>query len=217
MKRILVLSCIALLSVIAIMQGCTYDAAYPEICFTSQIRPIYYANCAMTGCHDGSPNSDISDIVLTDYAHIMEGIKPNHPDQSKYYTVLTGSGEGSMPPSKSLSSSQISLIKAWINQGALETNCSSSTSCDTSNVTYSAYIASILSTNCTPCHNASTSSGGVNIDGYANLKTYLDANKVNFLNSISYNYTIKMPPSYKLTDCEIAQINKWVGVGYLNN
>jgi hypothetical protein len=215
MKRILVLSCIALFSVIALMQSCTRDAAYPEICFTSQIRPIYYANCAMTGCHDGSPNSEVSDIVLTDYAHIMEGIKPYHPGQSKYFNVLSGIGS-SMPPKKSLSSTQVALIRAWIEQGAQETNCTSS-SCDTTNVTYSGFIAGILSTNCTPCHNSSTSSGGVNIDGYTSLKTYLDANKTNFVNSISYNYTIKMPPSYKLTDCEIAQVNKWVGTGYPNN
>lgn len=212
MKKIIFF--IILTSGASVIQSCRHDAAYPEVCFTSQVLPIYVSKCAMTGCHDGT--SAEQNIILTDYAHIMEGVHAYHPGQSRYYTVLTGSGEESMPPSNPLSESQISLIKAWIEQGAQETDCSSS-SCDTTNVTFSGTIQSILSNNCTGCHNSGNASGGVNIDGYANLKSYLDANKTNFLNSISYTSAIKMPPSYQLSDCNIKQIDHWVAAGYQNN
>ena len=211
---------IFLICVFALLQSCTNDASFPEICYTSQIRPIFVSNCAMTGCHDGNQSSHVPhDVVLTDYTNIMKGIKPRHPERSKYYTELIGFlgiGKGGMPPSKPLSSQQISLIKAWIEQGAEESNCTSTT-CDTSNVTYSGIVSGIISTNCVQCHNSSNTSGNVNIEGYSNLKAYIDGNKTNFLNVISYLTSTKMPPAYKLTDCEIAQINKWVQAGYANN
>jgi hypothetical protein len=216
MRRINFIISISFLFAVSLIQGCTNDAAYPDVCFTSEIRPIFTSNCAMTNCHDGSSNSEAHGIVLTDYTNIMKGIKPFHPGQSKYFNVLKGVFGGSMPPKKSLSSEQVALIKAWIEQGAKETNCTGS-SCDTSNVTYSGTIAGILTSNCTACHNSSNTSGGVNIDGYTNLKNYLDANQSSFINCIGYNSSIKMPPSYKLSVCEIAQINKWILAGYLNN
>jgi hypothetical protein len=148
----------------------------------------------------------------------MQGIKPHHPERSKYYTELIGFlgiGKGGMPPSKPLSSQQISLIKAWIEQGAEETDCTGST-CDTSNVTYSGIISGIFSSNCNQCH-TSGSASGLNLDGYSNLKAELDADKTGLLNAISYNSTPKMPPSYELTSCEIAQVNKWIRAGYPNN
>jgi len=221
MKKYSILCGIALICIMALNQGCTNDAAYPEICFTTQVLPIYAANCAITGCHDGNPSSHVPhDVILNSYANIMKGIKPYHPQRSKYYTEINGFlgiGEGSMPPTKPLSSQQISLIKAWIEQGAQESNCSNNSECDTSNITYSGTIAGIFATNCTPCHNASTTSGGVNMDGYTNLQAELNANKTGLLSAIAYNSSTKMPPSYKLSACEITQINIWIKAGYPNN
>lgn len=221
MKKYTLLFGMTLICIIALIQGCTNDASYPVICFSSQIRPIYVSNCAITGCHDGNSTSHVPhDVVLTDYTHIMQGIKPRHPERSKYYTELIGFlgiGKGGMPPSKPLSSQQISLIKAWIEQGADESNCTSS-SCDTTNVTYSGIVSAIFSTNCTQCHNSTTiSTSGVNLDGYNNLKAELDANKTGLLSAIGYGTSTKMPPDYELTSCEIEQINIWVRNGYPNN
>jgi mono/diheme cytochrome c family protein len=220
MKKYILICGFVLAFAIVFMQGCSNDASYPTICFTSQIRPIYVTNCAMSGCHDGSASSHAPhDVVLTDYTHIMQGIKPRHPERSKYYTELIaflGIGNGGMPPSKPLSSQQISLIKAWIEQGADESDCTSS-SCDTANVTYSGIVSAIFSINCNQCHNSTTTSGGVNLDGYNNLKAELDANKTNLLNAIGYSSSPKMPPAYELTSCEIEQINIWVRNGYPNN
>ena len=221
MKNIFLILNVFLICTFAIMQGCTNDASFPEVCYTSQIRPIFVSNCAMTDCHDGNSNSRAPhDIVLTDYINIMKGIKPRHPDRSKYYNALIGIlgiGKGGMPPSKPLSLQQISIIKAWIEQGAEESNCTSSI-CDTTNVTYSGVVSGIITSNCAQCHNANnTSQSGLNFEGYSNIKAYLDVNKINFMNVISYKTSTNMPPAYELTTCEIAKINKWVLAGYPNN
>jgi len=89
--------------------------------------------------------------------------------------------------------------------------------CDTSNVTFTANINAINTENCLNCHQGSGAGGGIDLNGYANIKIQVDNGK--------YIGTIKQLPGYspmpkggnKLSDCKINQIDIWIRNGALNN
>jgi len=182
------------------------------ICFNTEILPIYVSYCASAGCHDLASHRE--GVVTTDYGYIMNGIRAKNVTGSKYYTII---GNG-MPPKSSpqMTSTQVANIKKWIEQGALNTNCTNV--CDTTKFTYAGAIQTILSNNCGGCHGSAPGSSNVYIGDYASAKAYVSANKSIFLNAINYSTTItaskRMPPSGKMVDCKIGQIQKWINNGY---
>ncbi|HAY89569.1 MAG TPA: hypothetical protein DCY51_09025, partial [Bacteroidetes bacterium] len=116
------------------------------------------------------------------------------------------------PPNAKLSSDQIALISKWIQQGAKNNKCNE---CDTTNVSYSVQVTSIMN-NCVSCHNASSPSGNIRLDNYTNVKTQVDNGKL--IGSIEHKAGFSpMPQGGKLSDCNIAIINKWLTEGALNN
>jgi|SRR5579871_710776 len=92
-------------------------------------------------------------------------------------------------------------------------------SCDTTSVKYSTDVLSILQVNCYGCHgNGNTGgSGGINLDGYTNLKTWADNGYL--VGNVRHDPGfIGMPyGEAKLPDCEINKIVAWVNQGALNN
>ncbi len=94
--------------------------------------------------------------------------------------------------------------------------------CDTSSVTYSANILSIIQNNCYACHNNANSGSigaGISFEGHANLSTYINNNKTRFLGAVEHSsgYS-KMPKGgNKLSDCSITLIKKWINDGIQNN
>jgi hypothetical protein len=202
--------------------GCKHDPVIPKhtICFESEVLPVIVSNCARSGCHDAS--SGAQGYNFSDYNGIMEAVNPGNPGKSSLYQSIKGTIESIMPPSPSapLTSVQIQTIKMWIEQGAENTtNCENNgtNGCDSINVTYSGTIQPLLGNYCVGCHNSGTASGNANLDGYTNVKSYLDAHKSNFVNAINYNSSIKMPPSGKLSDCNIAKFIHWINNSYPNN
>jgi hypothetical protein len=183
------------------------------VCFNADILPLYTSYCGSTGCHDATTHKDGK--ILTDYTHIMNGIKAKFPASSTYYTII---GNG-MPPKSSpqLSSTQKDIIYKWINQGALNTSCTNP--CDTNTFTYSGSIQTIIANNCAGCHGTSPGSGNIYLGTtYTTLKTYVSANKALFNNAITYSSSLtavqKMPPSGQMASCKITQIQKWIANGY---
>jgi mono/diheme cytochrome c family protein len=91
--------------------------------------------------------------------------------------------------------------------------------CDTVGMTYTADVVPILQNNCYSCHGTGNTagSGGVLLEGYANLKPYAVNGQLvgNISHAAGYN---AMPYGLpKLPDCEINTIVDWVNNGYLNN
>ena len=95
-----------------------------KISFYQQVRPILQAQCA--GCHH--PRNPEGEYVVTEYSHFLKGgesesvaIVPGKPDQSNLVKLITpDDGEAEMPKAKTpLSPEQITLIRAWIQQGAI--------------------------------------------------------------------------------------------------
>ena len=89
----------------------------------SQIQEIFNSKCI--GCHNGGHSSGLD---LRTYAGVTDGsnggavIIPYDHTASVIYDRITReeSAAGDMPPTGSLSQSQIDLIAQWIDEGALE-------------------------------------------------------------------------------------------------
>ena len=103
----------------------------------------------------------------------------------------------------------------------------SPTGCDTIHVSYSQSIVPILQDNCYSCHSTALtdSTGGLNLEKYTSLKQYLNYYYHNdsiygskFIHIIKQTIgVIPMPPSGKLSDCDIAKVNSWLNDGAPSN
>ncbi|MDP3394470.1 hypothetical protein [Sediminibacterium sp.] len=182
------------------------------VCFQNDVLPLYVSYCASAGCHNANTRAD--GVQTTDYTTIMKGIKPRDAANSKYYKEIT---KGEMPPRgyPALSTAQISLIKKWIDQGALNTNCVNS--CDTTKFTYSTSVQTILSNNCNGCHGVAPGSGNVYLGTLAATQSYINANKQLFLDAINHAPSLpaaqRMPIGNPMDACKIKQMTKWINAG----
>ena len=91
--------------------------------------------------------------------------------------------------------------------------------CDTVGMTYTNDIIPILNANCYGCHGTGNTagSGGILLEGYANLKPYADNGvlKGNITHAPGF---VAMPYGLpKLDDCTINKILDWINQGSPNN
>jgi len=88
-------------------------------------------------------------------------------------------------------------------------------SCDTTNVTFSGTIVTILSNNCYSCHSNSNSAigGNIRLESYANVSS----NSAKIVPAINQTGAKPMPPTGKLRACSIAQFDIWRRNGMPNN
>lgn len=86
------------------------------------------------------------------------------------------------------------------------------TTCDDSNVTYESHIKNIFAS-CTAigCHNSNSINGS--LASYEDTKTF--PKKARLIGSISWSEGyVQMPQGQsKLSDCDIAKIEKWLAAG----
>ena len=194
--------------------GTTTPPVSDTVCFNSEVLPLYVSYCGSAGCHDVTSHRE--SVITTSYSYIMNGIRSKNPGSSKYYTII---GNG-MPPKSSpqMSSANTATILKWINQGALNTSCTNT--CDTTQFGYTNAVQTILANNCGGCHGTKPGSANVYLGDYASAKAYITANKTLFLNAINHSTTLtasqRMPPSAKMIDCKILQVQKWIDKGYPN-
>ena len=90
--------------------------------------------------------------------------------------------------------------------------------CQTANMSYADSINPILvNYGCVSCHNSNFSSGGVNLDGYSNVKFNVDNEAM--IKSIRHEMGFSaMPPSSpKMDQCDIDRIKSWIQDGAPNN
>jgi hypothetical protein len=93
-----------------------------------------------------------------------------------------------------------------------------SSSCDTTNVTFSGTVVPIIANNCLTCHSNSTAASfgnNIRLENYADLKS----NAVAVKGSINYTGTYSRMPKNggKLKACSLRQFDIWVSQGMLNN
>jgi hypothetical protein len=188
---------------------CDPDTIY----FQNTILPLVVSSCATTGCHDQSSHRE--GIILTDYTSILRTgkIRPGDPNDSKFLRSLTEGGEDKMPPppNNPLNSDQVSMIRQWIAQGALNNACFDG--CDTTVATFSGQIWPIMQSHCTGCHSSGSAGGGIVIADYTDLIAL--AENGSLMGSIGYEpgYA-NMPPNQQLSECSISLLQKWIDDGY---
>ena len=187
------------------------------VCFTRDVLPILISNCTMAECHDADKPKE--GINLTSYASIM-GRKslvvagsPSH--SSLYESLVTDESDERMPPPpRSLTNAQIALIERWIKEGAKDRDCSGDNSgCNTSNVTYTATIAPIMTSWCNGCHSGTSPSAGIDLTVRSNVEA--QARTGFLIGTITHasGYAPMPPGSQKMDDCSIAQIKAWIDTG----
>jgi hypothetical protein len=101
--------------------GAFIRAADKPVSFTADIRPVFENSCWK--CHGSAIQLSKLDLRTRDGA--LKGgdrgaaIVPGKAEDSRLYRLVAGLEKPSMPLDGRLTASQISLIKEWINQGAL--------------------------------------------------------------------------------------------------
>ncbi len=180
-----------------------------SVCFAEEILPLLISNCAKAGCHDATTHQE--GINLTSYGNVMSTISASDLMNSVHGT----GGIDIMPPANAppaLTSSQINLLQAWVNQGMLN-GIDCQCNIDTNNVTFSGVIFPMFQANCLGCHTSSTPI----LTNYSLIKFQLDTGRL--YNAI--NHLGGVPPmpqnSPQLSSCRIIAFNKWVNAGAPNN
>lgn len=189
--------------------SCSPDSVY----FVNEIQPLLISNCAMSGCHDAITHKE--GVNLTTYVGVMREVKAGNAGGSTLYKSMVRTDDERMPPkpAPALSADVLTKVRNWINQGAINNNC---TSCDESKFTYTAVIKPIIANKCQGCHNPSSMGGGIDLSTYTAVKANAQSGKL--YGSISWASGFsKMPQGSKLPTCEISQIKSWIDGGALNN
>lgn len=180
------------------------------VCFQRDILPVLLSSCGTVGCHDQKTHAE--GYTITSYASVMTKlVKAGSPGTSKLYTSIANNSmpRGLKPLDKSVKDS----IYNWIKNGAIDGVCPSA--CDTTGVvTYVNQISSLITKNCISCHSGANAQKGILLDTYSGVKTYMDNGK---LMAAVKGTSIPMPQGYKITDCEMRQLELWVANGLKQN
>ncbi len=90
-------------------------------------------------------------------------------------------------------------------------------SCSTENMSFTANVNPIIQNSCISCHSSGYASGGVNLEGYENIKPYAQSGEL--MKVIKHESGVSPMPqnSDKLPECTINKINAWVEQGIKNN
>lgn len=191
------------------------------IYFELEVLPIFKSSCGRRDCH--SAGTAWAGFKAENYETIMEtgGIVPFMPEEARIFRQIIHDDEEERMPPKSydrLNDRQVQIIKDWINQGANNFRCDSSTiPCETDSVSFSLDIVPIIKDACYGCHNQHVHEGGIELLTYDDIKTVaLDGSLVGTVAS-EPGY-VRMPfGSIPLAACHIEKIRAWVEGGALEN
>lgn len=190
--------------------------------FQNDILPLIVSSCAKVGCHNATTKAE--GIQLTDYLSIMNDgeIEPFDDTEGEIIEVITETRTDKvMPPSPyaPLTAAQIALIKKWIQQGAVNNACASSTICDTVNISFNTLIFPLITNKCTGCHNSNNSASANNVllTNYSQISGYGLSGLL--YGAINHENGYSPMPKYqpKLQSCELVMIKKWIDSGAPNN
>ena len=90
-------------------------------------------------------------------------------------------------------------------------------SCNTDEITYQGEVSPILLAHCTGCHTSINPPAGLDFESHAGVA--VAAMNGRLLGSIKHLPGYEAMPRFapKLSDCDIAIIEKWINDGYVNN
>jgi hypothetical protein len=208
---------------LVVLASCKHDPQIPivDVCYDTQIQPIFQKNCNTSGCHDATKSGGYSFLT---HENSLLAVQPNNYKESLLYKTIKSDNA----PHNNLSQSDINSIMIWIQNGASGKKCLPPPTpapvvpvCDTNNFTYSTTIKPIFQTSCYGCHsvaNKDNSGGGIDLETYSELFGYASDINLLYASVAHSNGANPMPKNgTKLEDCKIIQIKKWVQAGALNN
>jgi hypothetical protein len=205
--------------------SCVHDPIIPNISlseacdlgfvdFTNDVLPLLNNSCATINCHDEITHED--GLRLTSYNGIMEDdefvVAGDYKDSELYESITENINDDDfMPPTNSgiapLTNSQIQMLKDWIIQGALETDCG----CDTTSYSFTDDVLPIFNSNCLSCHAGNNTSTTLALTDYSEIyESILNGNSMSRINSDSSDI---MPTSGKMDECKIRIIERWIENG----
>ncbi len=91
------------------------------------------------------------------------------------------------------------------------------TTCDTSNTSYAQDLVPIIERSCFNCHDSDNNNGNVTLEGYTNVKRFVDNNRL--IGAIKHLPGFAPMPQGKamLVECEIEKFEEWIQNGAPNN
>lgn len=194
------------------------------ITFVQDILPLLQSSCATTGCHDNITHEE--DIRYTSYEGVMNSgtVDAFRPDNSEMIEKITDDEPDDRmppPPLSALTSEQISQLKKWISDGALNSSYIDA-SCDTAGtIEFLTEVWPVIQNNCVGCHNNTVTNGNVNLNGYEFIKKQAETTKngISLLKGVITHAAgfVGMPPAWQLAHCDIRKIELWIEQGRLNN
>lgn len=100
-------------------------AALAPVSFSNDIQPIFNQNCT-ANCHNSQNAPNFGNLDLTTYVALMDTIAhakeivPGDPDASYLVQRIERTVGLLMPPTEPLPPNDISLIRQWVAEGALD-------------------------------------------------------------------------------------------------
>lgn len=95
---------------------------------------------------------------------------------------------------------------------------SGGTGCDTTAVTYSTTVASILQSNgCVSCHSGGAPSGGISLQTYASVKASAQSGRLYGAINHAAGFSPMPKGGNKMSACHIMKVKAWIDKGALNN
>ncbi len=204
-------------------------AVFPQVCFQSQILPIFQNSCAISGCHNGGNESGYD---FSTYDGILSSVVPGDPLKSPSYKAITALwGELAMPPQQPISEENRTLIRLWIEQGATNVDCS--TQGNSGNLDSGYYnarscfqrdVLPIIQTNCDipGCHDGTSREDDAQLlTDYSTIRKAVvpgSPNTSRLYRAVTSGGENHMPPSPQspLTPAQIDTIYQWIQYGALN-
>jgi hypothetical protein len=188
--------------------------------FQNQVLPILISNCTESGCHN--PQDHEEGIVLSSYESVMSTVKhirtTDWSENKLIESLLESDIEDRMPLNKPpLNSSQINLIKRWIEQGALNNACNESAGvCDSiGGATYTLFISPLIQAKCKGCHSGSNPQGGIKLSTYAEIKTQALSGRL--YDSVTRPSNWMPKGGAMLDDCSMVKLKNWIDAGAQEN
>lgn len=105
------------------------------------------------------------------------------------------------------------LVACTTDKSPVPISISNTNSCDTIRYKYANNLTTIITTNCIGCHGSGSSNG--DLSTYTNVKAYALSGAL--VGSLKGQGFTQMPPTGKLSECDIKGIENWVIAGANND
>ena len=89
--------------------------------------------------------------------------------------------------------------------------------CTVTDATYAADIVPLLVAHCNRCHRNERQDGNVNLEGYSNVKPYVDNGSLFGTTNHEVGYSVMPTNGIKIPSCEIEKMRIWIENGALDN